>query len=52
MQKTSKQAEQKPLVLKSWVYDKDGKQIAELIKASFLEFYFTKNTTDSRQKAC
>ena len=52
MQKTSKQAEQKPLVLKGWIYCKDGKQFKELVKISFLEFYFTKYSTDSHQKAC
>ena len=52
MQKSSNQAVQKPLVLKGWVYDKDGKQIIELIKDSFLEFYFTKKSTNSPQKAC
>jgi hypothetical protein len=52
MQKQNKQAAQKPLILKDWVFDKDGKQINELVKVCFLEFYFAKKSAlHSHQKA-
>ena len=51
MQKTKRQAAQKPLTLKEWIYAADGKEIKELLKASFLEFYFTKQTIEIRQNA-
>lgn len=49
MQKTKKQAVQNPLTLKEWIYATDGKQIKELIKTCFLEFYFAKQTNKIRQ---
>ena len=51
MQRAIKQPEQKPITLKGWVFAPDGKEIKELIKASFLEFYFVKRTTEIRQNA-
>jgi hypothetical protein len=40
------------LVLKGWIYAIDGKHIAELIKISFLEFYFMKNPAiENRENA-
>ena len=36
----------KPLVLKGWVYDSEGKDLKELIKTSFLEFYFVKSLVE------
>jgi len=50
--KTQENPAQKPLALKEWVFDKDGKQIKELIQISFLEFYFTKKSAENYQKAC
>ena len=40
-----------PLTLRGWIYAADGKHIKELIQTSFLEFYFTKQTTKIRQNA-
>ena len=51
MQVTNKQAEQKPITLKGWVFAPDGKEIKELIKTSFLEFYFAKRKAEIRQNA-
>ena len=48
MEKNCTQAAQKPLILKCWVYNKNGKRIGELIKDSFLEFYFTKKPIANR----
>ena len=42
MNRTIKQPEQKPITLKGWAYTPDGKEIKELIKDSFLEFYLAK----------
>jgi len=41
-----KKAEQQPLNLKKWVFNKDGKQINKLIEIGFLEFYFTKKALE------
>jgi len=47
-----KEAAKKPLVLKDWIYAADGKQIKELIKITFLEFYFMqKPFTQNRESA-
>jgi len=51
MQKAKKQSAQTPIKLKEWVYDADGEKIKELIKISFLEFYFTKKNAKNRQNA-
>jgi len=54
-QKTVKQPKTKaahtPLTLRGWIYAADGKHIKDLIQTSFLEFYFTKQTTKIRQNA-
>lgn len=44
MQDTEKQVTQPSLTLKEWIYTADGTHIKELVKASFLEFYFAKQT--------
>ena len=41
----TKQAAHNPLTLRDWVYTADGKHIKELVKTSFLEFYFMRKTT-------
>ena len=41
----TKQAAHNPLTLRDWVYAADGKHIKELVKTSFLEFYFMRKTT-------
>jgi hypothetical protein len=51
VQKAKKQAAKEPLSLKEWIYAADGKHITELIKTSFLEFYFAKQTIENRQNA-
>jgi hypothetical protein len=51
MQKANKQSAQTPITLKDWVYDLDGEEISELIKTSFLEFYFAKKTVEKCQNA-
>jgi hypothetical protein len=50
MQKAKNVAAQKPLVLKDWIYAADGKHIKELIKITFLEFYFMKRTIAENRK--
>ena len=50
-QKTKQQLIQTPLTLKEWVYAAHGKDIAELVKSSFLEFYFAKPATENNQSA-
>jgi hypothetical protein len=40
----SEQKNQTALILKEWVYDDEGKPVKDLIKTSFLEFYFAKQT--------
>jgi len=40
-----------PLALRSWVYAADGKHIKELIQTSFLEFYFTKRSSNFPKNA-
>jgi hypothetical protein len=50
-QKAKPQAASNPLTLRDWVYAADGKHIKELIKTSFLEFYFAKKTIGIRQNA-
>ena len=47
----SKAKKQTPLTLKEWIYAVDGQHIKELVKTSFLEFYFAKHTTENRQNA-
>ena len=47
MQHTKKQAAQTPLTLKEWIYTADGEHINELIKTSFLEFYFAKHGVEN-----
>jgi len=50
--KSKNEAANKPLVLKDWIYAADGKQIKELIKITFLEFYFMqKPFTQNRESA-
>ena len=44
MPKTNKQAKHEPITLKEWVYSADGKEIQDLIKTSFIEFYFMTKT--------
>ena len=41
---------QKPITLKGWIYDENGNKIMELIKTSFLEFYFAKKDLEISQK--
>ena len=40
----AKQVTQNPLTLRDWIYATDGKNIKELVKTSFLEFYFMRKT--------
>jgi len=42
---------QPSLTLKEWVYATDGKGINELLKISFLEFYFMKKSLKKHQNA-
>jgi|GEM_PF-4442201 len=51
MQKANKQSAQTPITLKNWVYNADGEKIKELIKTSFLEFYFAKKSVEKCQNA-
>jgi hypothetical protein len=44
MPKAIKQTEYDSITLKEWVYSADGKEIQDLIKTSFVEFYFLKKT--------
>ena len=46
-----KQAAYTPLTLRGWIYAADGKHIKELIQASFLDFYFAKQTIGIHQNA-